>query len=165
VEGTKPRDNPVQVAEPSSRNSSRPSSTADVTDLDHGVAEAREQVARISLMKEDVDEGIGNLDSKQTPSDSFETTAGTDDVEDENWPAPDENPPANVSDGIPSIDHNDSYHAENAKIGKDLSSVQAKSQQKSTKPRRKSSLRKYNVNAWVLSSPKNELSRQTNRLP
>ncbi|KAI9766261.1 MAG: hypothetical protein M1840_006675 [Geoglossum simile] len=153
VEGTEPRDrksdNLVQVAGPNSRNSSRQSTIADVTDLDHRVAEAREQVAGISLTRGDVGEET-DLDSEHIPGDSFEMTAGTDDVEDENWPAPDENPPANAVDGIPSIDYDASYHTENAKIGEGLSRDQAKGQQKSTKQRRKSSLRKYNVDAPII---------------
>ncbi|KAI9777439.1 MAG: hypothetical protein M1839_008851 [Geoglossum umbratile] len=136
-------DNPVPVAEPSSRNSSRQSTITDATDLDHGMVEAREQVARITLVQGDVDEAIGLLGPKRITSDSLRKAAGTDDIEDENWPAPDENPPANVDADLRS-------HAENSITGENLAAVQAKGQQKLIRLKRRPSLRKYNVDAPII---------------
>jgi hypothetical protein len=68
--------------------------------------------------------------------------SGTENVEDENWPAADENPPVNPADSIPSISQD---QAENTNLEEELTRVRIKAQHKSKKAKRRLSLRKYNV--------------------
>ncbi|KAH0559601.1 hypothetical protein GP486_003885 [Trichoglossum hirsutum] len=142
VESSDRQNDFVQADEPSSPHSSRQSPAADAIDLDYGVIEAGEQVARISLIQKEMAERARNLDSMCTPE-----ISGIGNVEDESWPAADENPPINLTDSIPSISPE---QTENASPDGELNRARIKAQCKPKKAKRKLSLRKYNVDDPVI---------------
>jgi sentrin-specific protease 7 len=141
--GDKKSDGLAQVAESSSPNSPSQTTVADAVYTGYGVTEAGEQVARISLMQRDITEETGNPDPKHMPDDN---------AEDENWPAADENPPANTADGIPSISQDADYRVQagNAKPSEDLAKVRVKAQHKLKKTKRRLVFRKYDIDEYVV---------------
>ncbi|KAH0541762.1 hypothetical protein FGG08_003784 [Glutinoglossum americanum] len=142
----------VQVVEPSSPNSPSQTTVADAIDLDNGVTEAGEQVARISLMQGETTEETGDLDSKYVLEGNSEKVSGTDDIEDESWPAADENPPISAADGMASIgqDTDHRVRAENASSGEDLPKARAKAHHKPIKGKKRPNLKKYGVDDPVI---------------